>query len=70
MCTIFIDLILDFLPHSLVIFNLLRTSFLQIVDFLSNLSHSLLEVFCQICSLFALFIQHCFMLQVQVMILL
>ena len=63
-------LILDFLAHFLVFLDFLGACLLEIVDLLSHFSHSLLEVLSQVRSHLSLIIQHLFMLQVQVMVLL
>ena len=63
-------LILDFLAHFLVFLDFLSACLLKIVDLLSHFSHSLLEVLSQVRSHLSLIIQHLFMLQVQVMVLL
>ena len=64
------DLVLNLLPHFLVLIYLPSPGLLQLVDFLGDLGHARLEVLSQLGALLPLFVHHLLVLQVQVMVLL
>lgn len=65
-----VDLLLDLSAYFLVPVDFNDARILQVVDFFLERAHPILETLAELCSQFLFLVEHCFVLQVEVMILL